>query len=602
MNEIKSKEQKRIDSNQKIINSAIKEFASKGYTNAKLTSIAKEASVTAGLIGQRYGTKDNLVLTIIKDNLLMTDEDISSSNNDLFLILEKLTKKIVKFYYENNDIFNFYFSLFTGKDLSDELTYSIRDNFYSTNIPDLILKLQNENIIIESNPFDFLKEYLYYVFSSIKIFTKRNKPIPNIEWFLNYVRTGEQFVEGKTNVDNSIDYSEYLKYLNLKEIVILDLNNGDTTVLYENANDPINKLKNYNFKKFEERIYYDVNFYVIKQDKEKYLYHFSKETILEKFKTCNSYFFHFRALAKDEIHDYEVSINKYIDSFGVMNAIYYISCIDDKNEQYLSRNKRNTNVLAFTSDFELVDYVNLYTFDITNYRKPKLKQLLSFENKDNVKIDDFLIYFKDNFVAPDDKAHFASRTNINLILSRINDEVVYSVSFKMKIGSLVKYYQFKFVKIEGENAMMVGLKDIDNEVRDDIFYLLKEQEQRKQPIFNILDKYYEAIYSINLNTGSYEVFVSNGDYNTFIIDKLTNGDNFFDDLQIDSTKFIYFDDIERIIKDLNKKYLSINLQLANDLSYKYRLLVNDEPIWYTYDVFCNNIKVNPYILICIKKN
>ena len=88
--EIKPKEQKRIDSNQKIIFSAIKEFASKGYTNAKLTSIAKEASVTAGLIGQRYGTKDNLVLTIIKDNLLMNDEDLSSSNNNLFLILEKL--------------------------------------------------------------------------------------------------------------------------------------------------------------------------------------------------------------------------------------------------------------------------------------------------------------------------------------------------------------------------------------------------------------------------------------------------------------------------------------------------------------------------------
>ncbi len=602
MSEIKPKEQKRIDSNQKIIFSAIKEFASKGYTNAKLTSIAKEASVTAGLIGQRYGTKDNLVLTIIKDNLLMNDEDLSSSNNNLFLILEKLTKKIVKYYYENNDIFNFYFSLFTGKDLSDELTYSIRDNFYSTNLPDLILKLQNENLIIELNPFDFLKEYLYYVFSSIKIFTKRNKPIPNIDWFLNYVRTAEESVEDKVNIDNGIDYNEYLKYLNLKEIVILDLNNGNTTVLYENSNDPINKLKNYNFKKFEERVYYDVNFYVIKQDKEKYLNHFSKETIIEKFKTCNSYYFHFRALVKDEIHEYEVSINKYIDSFGVMNAIYYISCIDDKNEQYLNRNKRNTNVLAFTSGFEMVDYVNLDTFDITRYRKPKLKQFLSFKNEEDVKIDDFLIGFKDNFVAPDDKTYFANKTNINVILSKINDNGIYSVSFKLKFGPSVKYYQFIFVKIDGENAMMVGLKDIDSEVREDIFYLLKEQEQRKQPIFNILDKYYEAIYSINLNTGSYEVFVSNGDYNTFIIDKLTNGDNFFDDLQIDSTKFIYFDDIERIIKDLNKKYLSINLQLSKELSYKYRLLVNDEPIWYTYDIFYNNIKINPYILVCIRKN
>ena len=56
---------KQTSKQQKIVETAIKMFAEKGYANTPTSEIAKKAGVAEGTIFRHYGTKDNLLLSVI---------------------------------------------------------------------------------------------------------------------------------------------------------------------------------------------------------------------------------------------------------------------------------------------------------------------------------------------------------------------------------------------------------------------------------------------------------------------------------------------------------------------------------------------------------
>ena len=56
---------KQTEKQQKIIETAIQLFAEKGYANTSTAEIAKASGVSEGTIFKRYGTKDNLLLSVI---------------------------------------------------------------------------------------------------------------------------------------------------------------------------------------------------------------------------------------------------------------------------------------------------------------------------------------------------------------------------------------------------------------------------------------------------------------------------------------------------------------------------------------------------------
>ena len=55
----------KTEKQQRIIESAIKLFAEKGYSNTSTAEIAKEAGVAEGTIYKHYGTKEDLLLSVI---------------------------------------------------------------------------------------------------------------------------------------------------------------------------------------------------------------------------------------------------------------------------------------------------------------------------------------------------------------------------------------------------------------------------------------------------------------------------------------------------------------------------------------------------------
>ncbi|TYR81806.1 TetR/AcrR family transcriptional regulator [Priestia megaterium] len=105
---------KQTDKQQKIVTAAISLFAERGYANTSTSEIAKGAGVAEGTIFRHYGTKDNLLLSVIlpfiKDSIPAMAEDVFNeimSQNILCFedFLRALLKNRIHFINENREIF-----------------------------------------------------------------------------------------------------------------------------------------------------------------------------------------------------------------------------------------------------------------------------------------------------------------------------------------------------------------------------------------------------------------------------------------------------------------------------------------------------------------
>lgn len=110
---------------QRIIETAIRLFAEKGYANTSTAEIAKMAEVSEGTIFKHYGTKDKLLLSII---LPFVKESLPSIANEVFSetltenttsfeqFLSSFLRNRVEFITENKQIFKVFIKEILYKD------------------------------------------------------------------------------------------------------------------------------------------------------------------------------------------------------------------------------------------------------------------------------------------------------------------------------------------------------------------------------------------------------------------------------------------------------------------------------------------------------
>lgn len=135
---------KQTDKQQKIILTTIKLFAEKGYANTSTSEIAKAADVAEGTIFRHYGTKENLLLSVI---LPFLKESIPSMAEEVFKsimtenvgsfedFLRALIRNRMNFIKENKEIFQIVVKeLLYDEDLRKELM----PHFFENVIPRLL--------------------------------------------------------------------------------------------------------------------------------------------------------------------------------------------------------------------------------------------------------------------------------------------------------------------------------------------------------------------------------------------------------------------------------------------------------------------------------
>lgn len=80
---------------ERILEVGIEEFSSKGYENANINVIAKNAGISIGLMYKYFSTKEDLFITCISRGMRILEEiiqDIMNSNDKLLVKAEKLIR------------------------------------------------------------------------------------------------------------------------------------------------------------------------------------------------------------------------------------------------------------------------------------------------------------------------------------------------------------------------------------------------------------------------------------------------------------------------------------------------------------------------------
>lgn len=120
---------------EKILEVGIEEFSSKGYENANINIIAKNAGISVGLMYKYFSTKEDLFITCIQRGMSILDtilEDIMNSDDKLLKKAENVIRATCKHSKKNANYIKLYNEITSGKN------------------PDLVNTLVNEIEIVTS--------------------------------------------------------------------------------------------------------------------------------------------------------------------------------------------------------------------------------------------------------------------------------------------------------------------------------------------------------------------------------------------------------------------------------------------------------------------
>lgn len=160
----------------RIIEAAVTLFAEKGYSNTSTAEIAKMAEVAEGTIFKHYGTKENLLLSLlvpfIKDFFpSMADELVEELMNDKTSFedfMRNLLKNRTAFFVENREVFQIFIKELIYKESlkTDLLPYIIENG--ATRLTKVIETFQERGELIDK-PADFILKTLSTVISGFFI-------------------------------------------------------------------------------------------------------------------------------------------------------------------------------------------------------------------------------------------------------------------------------------------------------------------------------------------------------------------------------------------------------------------------------------------------
>ncbi|WP_134339471.1 TetR/AcrR family transcriptional regulator [Filobacillus milosensis] len=157
------------DKQQRIIFSALNEFAEYGYDRASTNRIVKNAGVGKGMLYYYFNNKWELFLYLVKESLDVIEEEylnkVDLSETDFFERMSKIAEFKMKVYLEHSQIFNFMSQVFIMEEskLPDELRRRI-------------VKLREES---------YAKLYSNIDFSSFKDDIDVDKAFQLIQWSID---------------------------------------------------------------------------------------------------------------------------------------------------------------------------------------------------------------------------------------------------------------------------------------------------------------------------------------------------------------------------------------------------------------------------------
>ena len=186
-NHMTSRDEKRIESDARILKATIEVIADKGYTNANIREIASVAGVTSGLITQRFSTKENLLIQAIHSTHTVWMDHNIPDDLDVEKLLRGIIREFLKIYDRDETVFRFLQVISGSTDIPLNVIYKQRDFFIGCGINKVMTEAQKEGRLLEGNTAVLYNIFFCNTIRLIADFKRAWLDIPDEDFFLSLI-------------------------------------------------------------------------------------------------------------------------------------------------------------------------------------------------------------------------------------------------------------------------------------------------------------------------------------------------------------------------------------------------------------------------------
>lgn len=184
-------------------------------------------------------------------------------------------------------------------------------------------------------------------------------------------------------------------------------------------------------------------------------------------------------------------------------------------------------------------------------------------------------------IYPDDRKAFSEATDEAAILKALREEGAYKVDTRFVLGRDEKYYRIKFTLLNADvNKVVVGLLDIDAQVRHEIELGRMEGYQKAQQFADAFLHSYVSAYYIDLNDYSQIVFHRN----EYLSEQYGNIPNYLTSITAYIMADVHEDDREVMLEAVQPDYIRSKLKSQEKYIVYMRDISEPKMRWYRFEV------------------
>ncbi len=472
-----TKLQQRENSTNRMLQAAFDEFSLKGYSGARVTEIAKMSDVSPGLLGQRFGGKEELFNMVVRDWALGFLDELmdAQSAEEVFRRTVDIVKTAAL---EKNTRFRMGYSLFSNRDVPKSTIDMLRDEFTKTPMFRMIKESIEAGALVSGDPCSVMYTFVRSTASVSGAFLDSKVPLPDDDYFIQLIgfrnKNGELAAvtrDQKIRKVSSILSSEYtaLYYVDLKtfqfEVYSMDERiKGDTGKLVSKIRQGASAFESF------------VDTSVCPEDRPMMLEVLS--SIRQKLAKSKSFSCYFRRNYGGEYLYTEMKVVKMdaLDDEPTAVALAFA----EKDAQYREEQRlqeiseRNSRIIkTFATEYSSVFYVNVADRKFSMYANnsdanPIYRRLQEFEGMD---VNEVFGQVLNSKVYTADRERFLHEANFDVIVEKLQKKKSLDVVFRVLTPIGMEYRKLRFIKtddvLEPPTAVVMALVSANSEIIGD---------------------------------------------------------------------------------------------------------------------------------------
>ncbi len=237
----------------------------------------------------------------------------------------------------------------------------------------------------------------------------------------------------------------------------------------------------------------------------------------------------------------------------------------------------NRMARALLMDYIRIYYVNVRTEEFRWYSFDEEFHSLRIEMEGEDFFQTFATYIQ-KLVVEEDRHVFEDALDKVSMLNLLNNNELHSFQYRLMMEERPVWHSMRVIQetVEGEDYLIIGVQNIDEEVQEDrAAEKMKQERQVFNQIAASLAKRYDLIYYVDIVSGVYTEFLAGDIYGDTEIQQ--EGNDFFAESVRNSELIVHPEDKERVLSFLDKDYLISRLDEQKQFSTEYRLMIDGRP-------------------------